>query len=45
MSDTMNKIIEEIKHFRAQGYTGFEGLVIEIESIIADYEAEKAIEP
>ena len=41
MNDTLNKIIDEIKHFRSQGYTGFEGLVIELESIIEDYEAEK----
>ena len=41
MSETLNKIIDEIKHFRAKGYTGFEGLVIELESIIEDYEAEK----
>lgn len=38
---TLDSIIAEIKHYREQGYTDSDGLIIELESIIEDYEAEK----
>lgn len=38
---TLDNIIAEIKHYREQGYTDADDLIIELESIIEDYEAEK----